>query len=455
MTSLRFVIVLSLIAFVPTVVRADDSKGTDAHATATTAAAKVTTVAPVVTTAPPQHLRMSKTPAAPTEATTAAPKATTVGPKATTAIAEATTAVAKATTAATRGAVYSKLAGDITLEVSDVDEFSGDKADAAVFQRSLALCVGVHAHDVTILDISTIKQAPVHSAARRLEAGSVKVRYEFLDKSNAILPANVALSGQAMTYEVNMALQKRNVPASVTMSTLSEPTKTEVAEHPATAAPATPAPAAPAAPAALAAPAQENPCAVAATPAAASAAASPATSAGASPVSKLAGKIDTKLAKMGKVGAEDLSKMISNITKFVKSTEDKVHDLKPWQQKAGIAAVSVAGAAALAGGIAGIVEAQAAPKKMAAKEASKPRVVVVKVPVKVAVQPQSVPILYDASTPTEAAVNKGSAVMNVVTFMFVGCVLLGVSGFVYYKVGQRKRASQVHVFAQLPAEEAV
>merc|ERR1719162_2672533 len=121
------------------------------------------------------------------------------------------------------------------------------------------------------------------------------------------------------------------------------------------------------------------------------------------------------------MGADDFSKMVSNITKMVKSTETKVENLKPWQKK----------------------------------EAPKARVVIVKVPVEVQVQPQTVPMLYDANSPADAAVTKGSVVMNVVTFLFVGCVLIGASGFVYYKVGQRKRASQVHIFEQLPADEAV
>jgi len=280
-----------------------------------------------------------------------------------------------------------------------------------------------------------VKRVPAQSSARRLEAGSVKVRYEILDKSNAILPANVAISGSALTYEGNLALQKAQVPVTITQSSLSTPTTTPVAQLPQLPA---------------ATPAQENPCAVPAT--------SAATTAGASPVSKVAaGSFD--IANLGKMGADDLSKLVSNITKMVKSTETKVENLKPWQKKAGIAAVSMAGAAALAGSIAGIVESQAAPKASAkmthGKDASKPRVVIVKVPVEVPVQPQTVPMLYDANSPAGAAVTKGSVVMNVVTFLFVGCVFIGASGFVYYKVGQRKRASQVHIFEQLPADEAV
>lgn len=146
----------------------------------------------------------------------------------------------------------------------------------------------------------------------------------------------------------------------------------------------------------------------------------------------------------------------------------------PWQNEVGIAVGSVAGAAAVAGGIAGIVEAQKnAPKPPAMKkkdsDASDPLVAVIPIEVQVtaapapAATPAPAPFtpklagasfrLYNndkqkAATPVaQTVMNDGvfndRMLMGVAGFLlFLGLVFLGMGSVVYCKTNRRKRAAE-------------
>jgi Ni,Fe-hydrogenase III small subunit len=151
-------------------------------------------------------------------------------------------------------------------------------------------------------------------------------------------------------------------------------------------------------------------------------------------------------------------------TQMNTAAENAIANVKkmPWQTRMGIAVGSVAGAAALGGGIAGIVESQrpSAENDLVSEQRSsvEQRSVVVEVPVEVevgaapptpasmaaAMSATPVSVLYDGDDASQKA---SVAVVNETTFMGVtflllllGCIFIGVSGAAYYRKKQRAAA---------------
>jgi len=294
---------------------------------------EVVMVSPV---SPKVHTAVPTVSSSPKATTDAMPKATPLAPK---------------TSLAAQSLTIFKLKGEMMLEVSDIAAFSSDRVVAAIYQKSLAACVGLPASDVKIVKIKIAHygiNAKSHGE-RRLSAGTMNVEYEIKDKSSSVLPSNVAASGSAMKFETNLALQTANVQGSITKVTFSTPSRMEM-------------------PRPTFVPVHGNPCLEATTTRSGS---------GQSNMS-----LPAELSK-----AVD---MVKNTLRSPGKLAKSMAALPVWEKKAGIAAASIAGAAGVAGGIVGIVESQAP-----ATPASQ-KVVTVRVPVKVEVPVAgTVSVLYD------------------------------------------------------------
>jgi len=143
-------------------------------------------------------------------------------------------------------------------------------------------------------------------------------------------------------------------------------------------------------------------------------------------------------------------------------------DAMPVQEKTGVVVAGVAGVAALGGAIGGIAQ--------AVHKSNEPRVVVVDVPFEVPVTdagviegpgfiepagaPKAVSKLYSKAR-KEVSMTKGaflpaattsSMLPAMTTFIFFGCIFLGISGFIYYK--NKSSGVQKRIFSRVPPGEA-
>jgi hypothetical protein len=295
--------------------------------------------------------------------------------------------------------------GELYLIVSDTALFQNRAKVVTALQEAMADLLEVPQGQVQILSIAISA-----SAQRRLKGdaeGEIKVQFKISDTSNKVTLNQVTMLAPKLPDVANKYLGFQGVKATVASAMITMPTKPKVPTDPcATIATTTP-------------PQAMDPCQVSTT----------------NPCST--------------VGAE------ATTNAPVKSPTEapvKASKVMPWQTKAEIAAASVAGAGAIAGGIAGIVKA----------EETKPRVVTVQVPrvvtvvVPVTPAPPAVSVKYEESSQKQGIAVAGSiAPQTLVAAMalLVGCLLIGVSGLVLFRVSRKRQASQIHAFAELSGDE--
>jgi hypothetical protein len=298
------------------------------------------------------------------------------------------------------------LTGDLSLVVSDAALFQTDVEVVVALEETMAELLEIPRKHVQIFSIVATQ------AQRRLNddaEGEVKVQYKIMDPFNKLSPKQVTMIEPKLLEVANKHLDSRGVKAKVGSAKIPMPTKRIVPTDPCATAATTEAPKA------------ADPC-----------------------------QVHT---------AESHATVVteSSTTAPVKSTTEapaKASKVMPWQTKAEIAAASVAGAGAIAGGIAGIVKAEEAAKP-STDVTPKPRVVTVVVPVKPA--PPAVSVKYEESSEKQgAAAASGIApeTMVVVAGLLVGCFLIGISGLVLFRVSAKRRASLIHAFGELSGDES-
>jgi hypothetical protein len=371
---------------------------------------------------------------APKSTTIAAKGSTTVDKATATSVVATTTAVPDTTTVPPRTtsppAHMDVITGELSLVVSDTALFQTNANVAVALGEAMAELLEIPRSQVHILSITAFA-----SAQRRLKEaeGEAKVQYKISDPSKVVTLKQVIMMAPKLPQVANAALDLQGVKAIVRSAKIPMPTKqTNPTDPCATVATTTAAKAA-------------DPCATVATTTAAKAA---------DPC-----QVTTTTAAATTTGAD----INPCSTVGTESTEAPVKASKamPWQTKAEIAAASVAGAGAIAGGIAGIVKAEEAgrPATTVAQPnvTPKPRVVTVTVVVPVKPAPPAVSVKYEESSQKQAvAVAAGITPQTMVVGMglFVGCLLIGISGVVLFRASQKRRASQIHAFAELSGDES-
>jgi hypothetical protein len=255
--------------------------------------------------------------------------------------------------------------------------------------------------------VQILSIAARESAQRRLKdkaEGEVKVHFKITDPSYKITFKQVTMIAPKLPEVANKHLDNQGVKANVASATIPMPTKQTV---------------------------PTDPCATVATTT----------------------EVTTTPAKAVdpcQVHTTDPSPTGGTSKAAVESTTEapaKASTVMPWQTKAEIAAASVAGAGAIAGGIAGIVKA----------EEAKPRVVTVTVVVPVTPAPPALSVKYEKSSQKQGIAVAGSIAPQTLVAavgLLVGCLLIGVSGLVLFRVSRKRQASQIHAFAKLSGDES-
>jgi hypothetical protein len=426
------------------------SVGTTTITKGTTVATQSTTVATKDTSAPKGSTpspQISTTASSSQMSTTA--DDTTISPPKTTAVVQGTTTplpktstVAQGTTAGPSATHMNILKGKMALSVSDVAAFETDARVVPVLAESMASLLELPKEHVQILSL-----AP---AQRRLKANAAKgilsFEYKITDSDNKIAAEKLIRIAPQFPATANKNLDAKGIAARVATAQISAPTKTTVPISPcATFAPPIATSTTVAPPLATSTTVPSNPCAKVTPPVSTTVSADPCQVLATSPSSTTAAKSSDH--SPVEAAWKHVVQQLQNPGQMSSKTKMEI-----------AAAAGSAGAAAIAGTAIAVASHEMAEPSTTVRVTPKPRLVVVEVGVPVTPVPREASLMYDDSDkkPVAAVVNAGARhemLLGAAAFLCVGAFLIGVSGLVYCRVSQRKRASQSHAFTELAAAE--